>query len=140
MRTIERIINATGSEYEASILNELWPTLANISIDHGVMEKTRNLAVIPVDLGWNDVGNWEQYGALFPADEQGVRTVGAHTGLGTQNVMIYNNTARRVFTIGLEDVIIVEMEDMTVICHKDHVQRVKELAEQQSKKEPTNML
>jgi mannose-1-phosphate guanylyltransferase len=47
--------------------------------------------------------------------------------------MVYNNTSRRIFTIGLEDVIVVEMDDLTVICHKNHVQRVKELAEQQNK-------
>ncbi|HLZ58162.1 MAG TPA: sugar phosphate nucleotidyltransferase [Ktedonosporobacter sp.] len=134
VRTIERIVKDRGTEDEVCIIDEVWPTLPTISIDHGVMEKTKNLAVIPVDLGWNDVGNWEQYGALFPADEQGVRTVGAHTGLGSQNVTIYNNTARHVFTIGLEDVIVVEMEDMTVICHKDKVQRVKELAEHHQKK------
>ena len=47
---------------------------------------------------------------------------------------MYNNTQRQVFTIGLEDVVVVEMDDKTVICHKDEVQRVKELAESQLKK------
>ncbi|HEX3642585.1 MAG TPA: hypothetical protein VHV10_14940, partial [Ktedonobacteraceae bacterium] len=97
-------------------------------------KKTANLVVIPAQLGWNDVGNWEQYGALFPADEQGIRAVGSHIGLGSQNVIVYNNTPRRIYTIGLEDVIVVEMDDLTVICHKEHVQRVKELAEQHNNK------
>jgi len=123
-----------GTEREQATFDELWPTLQSISIDYGILEKTSNLVVIPADLGWNDVGNWEQYGALFPADEQGVRAVGDHAGLGSQNVVIYNNTSRRIYTIGLEDVIVVEMDDMTVICHKAHVQRVKELAEQHRKK------
>ena len=48
--------------------------------------------------------------------------------------MVYNTTQRNVYTIGLEDIIVVEMDDMTLICHKEHVQRVKELAEQQKKK------
>ena len=89
--------------------------------------------MIPANLGWNDVGNWEQYGALFPADELGVRAVGSHKGLGSQNVIVYNNTNRRIYTIGMEDTIIVETDEMAVICHKSHVQRVKELAEQQRK-------
>ncbi len=132
--TIERIVAAMGTEQQQKTLDELWPTLQTISIDYGILEKTHNLVVIPADLGWNDVGNWEQYGALFPADEQGVRAVGDHAGLGSQNVVVYNNTSRRVYTIGLEDVIVVEMDDMTVICHKSHVQRVKELAEQHYQK------
>ena len=131
---IQRIVTATKQENARLVLDNTWPELQSISIDYGILEKTKNLVVIPALLGWNDVGNWEQYGALFPADDQGIRAVGAHIGLGSQNVIVYNNTQRRIYTIGLEDVIVVEMEDMTVVCHKSHVQRVKELAEQHHKK------
>jgi mannose-1-phosphate guanylyltransferase/mannose-6-phosphate isomerase len=136
---IQTIVRAQGAYNQQTILDELWPTLQSITIDYGILEKTTttekptNLVAIPVQFGWNDVGNWEQYGALFPADEQGIRAVGSHVGLGSRNVMVYNNTSRRIFTIGLEDVIVVEVDDLTVICHKKHVQRVKELAEQHNK-------
>jgi mannose-1-phosphate guanylyltransferase/mannose-6-phosphate isomerase len=133
-RKIDTIVEAMGTAGERATLDELWPTLQTISIDYGVMEKTSKFAVIPVDIGWNDVGNWEQYGSLFPADEHAVRSVGHHQGLGSQNIFVYNNTQRQVFTIGLEDVVVVETNDKTVICHKDAVQKVKELAESQQKK------
>ncbi len=134
MRKIDTIVDAMGTAQERATLDELWPTLQTISIDYGVMEKAKNLVVIPVDIGWNDVGNWEQYGSLFPADEHEVRCIGHHEGLGSRNIFVYNNTQRHVYTIGLEDVVVVEMDDKTVICHKDAVQRVKELAESQQKK------
>ncbi len=130
-RKIDTIVDAMGTAQERTVLDELWPTLQAVSIDYGVLEKTKNLVVIPVDIGWNDVGNWEQYGSLFPADEHEVRCVGHHEGLGSRNIFVYNNTQRHVYTIGLEDVVVVEMDDKTVICHKDAVQRVKELAESQ---------
>ncbi len=130
---IEAIAAATGTPQERAVIDEIWPALTPISIDHGVLERTKKLVVIPIDLGWNDVGNWQQYGALFPADEQGVGAVGHHAPLGSQNVFVYNNTPRQVYTIGLEDIVVVETDDKTVICHKDAVQRVKELAERQSK-------
>lgn len=133
-KKIDQIVNAMGTVQEQAVLNELWPTLQAISIDYGVLEKTKNLAVIPVDLGWNDVGNWQQYGALFTPNEEGVKGVGHHHELGSSNIFVYNNTSREVFTIGLEDVVVVEMEDKTVICHMDSVQQVKELAESQQKK------
>ena len=133
-RKIDMIVDAMGTARERATLDELWPTLQSISIDYGVLEKTKNLVVIPADIGWNDVGNWEQYGALFPADEHMVRRVGHHEGLGGRNIFVYNNTSRQVFTIGLEDVVVIEVEDKTVICHKDSVQRVKELAESQQRK------
>jgi mannose-1-phosphate guanylyltransferase/mannose-6-phosphate isomerase len=132
-KKLDQIIDAQGKPEEQTILNEVWPTISPITIDYGVLEKTSNLVVIPVDLGWNDVGNWEQYGALFPANEQGVGAVGPHYDLGSRNMFVYNNTSRKVYTIGLEDVVIVEMDDVTVVCHRDHVQRVKELAERQKK-------
>lgn len=132
-RKIDIIVQASGTPDEQTIIDELWPGLQSISIDYGILEKTHNLVVIPADLGWNDVGNWEQYGSLFPSDAQGVRSIGHHQSLGSQNLIVYNNTKRQVYTIGLEDVVVVEMDDITVICHKAHVQRVKELAEQQNK-------
>jgi mannose-1-phosphate guanylyltransferase len=134
IRKIETIVDAMETPQERATLDELWPTLTSISIDYGVLEKTQNLAVIPVEIGWNDVGNWEQYGSLFEADAQGVRAVGPLISLGSQNIFVYNTTPRQVFTIGLEDVIVIEMGDQTVICHRDAVQRVKEVAESQMKK------
>jgi mannose-1-phosphate guanylyltransferase/mannose-6-phosphate isomerase len=133
-RKIDTIVDAMGTAQARAVLDELWPTLQSISIDYGVLEKTSNLVVIPVDIDWNDVGNWEQYASLFDADHDRVRSVGHHLSLGSQNVFVYNNTDRQVFTIGLEDVIVVEMADKTLICHKDAVQRVKEVAESQIKK------
>lgn len=130
---LDAIVEAMGTAQQQTVLDEVWPTMPPITIDTGIMEKTNKLVVIPVDLGWNDVGNWEQYGELFPADEQGVRAVGNHHELGSSNIFVYNTTPRQVYTIGLEDIVVVEMEDMTVICHKNDVQRVKELAEKQKK-------
>ena len=130
-RQIEKIVAATDTPRAQSTLEDLWPRLQAISIDYGILEKTHNLVVIPADLQWNDVGNWEQYGALFPADGQGIRSVGTHEAFGSQNVVVYNNTQREIFTIGIEDIIVVEMDDKTMICHKDQVQRVKELAERE---------
>ncbi len=134
LRKIETIVDAMGTPNEQAVLEERWPTLQSISIDYGILEKTKNLVVIPADLGWNDVGNWEQYGLLFPGNEYGVRSIGPHYDIASQNVTVYNTTQRQVYTIGMEDVVVVEMGDMTVVCHKDHVQRVKELAEKQNKK------
>lgn len=67
-------------------------------------------------------------------DQDNVCSVGHHVSLGSSNIFVYNNTQRQIFTIGLEDVVVIEMDDKTVICHKSEVQRVKELAESQLRK------
>ncbi len=101
-RKIDAIVNATATPQQQTILSEIWPSLPAISID----------------------------GSLFPSNEQGVGTLGKHTDLGSQNIFVYNDTPRQLYTIGLEDVIVIEVGDKTIICHRDSVQRVKELAEQ----------
>nr|BBH92635.1 mannose-1-phosphate guanylyltransferase [Thermogemmatispora argillosa] len=128
---VTRIVEAMGTATERAVLEEVWPSLTSISIDYGVLEKTDRLVVIPVDIGWSDVGNWEQYGALYAADGNGLRGIGHHFALGSQNVFVYNTTQREIYTVGLKDVIVVALEDKTLICHKNHVQRVRELAEAQ---------
>jgi mannose-1-phosphate guanylyltransferase len=134
VQKIDMIVDAMGTSSQDEVLDELWPTLQTISIDYGVMEKASSFAIIPVDIGWNDVGNWEQYGSLFPADQANVCSVGYHVDLDSSNIFVYNNTQRQIFTIGLEDVVVIEMDDKTVICRKSKVQRVKELAESQLRK------
>lgn len=134
MQKIDLIVEAIDTPRAQAVLDEIWPTIQSISIDYGIMEKASTFAVIPADIGWSDVGNWEQYGALFPSNEQGVKRMGTHEDLDSQNIFVYNNTQRQIFTIGLEDVVVVEMDDKTVICHIKDVQRVKEIAEKQNKK------
>ncbi|HEX7737288.1 MAG TPA: mannose-1-phosphate guanylyltransferase [Ktedonobacteraceae bacterium] len=134
MQCIDHIMETVGTPAAEAALNEIWPAIPSISIDYGIMEKTSQFSVIPANIGWNDVGNWEQYGALFPSDEQGVKRMGTHEDLGSQNIFVYNNTQRQIFTIGLDNVVVVEMDDKTVICHINDVQRVKELAEKQNRK------
>jgi mannose-1-phosphate guanylyltransferase/mannose-6-phosphate isomerase len=134
MQKIELIVEATGTPGEQKNLQEIWPTIQSISIDYGIMEKASQFTVIPTDIGWNDVGNWEQYGALFPANGKGIKQRGQNEDLDSQNIFVYNNTQRQIFTIGLENIIVVEMDDKTVICHLDSVQRVKEIAEKQNKR------
>jgi mannose-1-phosphate guanylyltransferase/mannose-6-phosphate isomerase len=57
-------------ENQAS-LEEIYPRLPSISFDHGILEKAENVAVVPVEMGWNDVGSWEALHELFPQDERG---------------------------------------------------------------------
>jgi len=80
-RKIDLIVSTMGTSQERATIDELWPTMAVLSIDYGVLDKTSNLVVIPVEIGWSDVGNWEQYGALFPTDGHGIGAVGRHLGL-----------------------------------------------------------
>jgi len=110
-------------------LRRLWPELSPQSIDYGVMEGARDVVVIPVDIGWSDVGNWSSMREILPADADGNVVVGEHVGLDTRNTIVFGGR-RLIATIGLEDMIIVDTDDALLICPVDREQDVREMVRQ----------
>jgi len=110
-------------------LRRLWPQLVPQSIDYGVMEGARDVVVIPVDIGWSDVGNWSSMREILPADADGNVVVGEHVGLDTRNTIVFGGR-RLIATIGLEDMIIVDTDDALLICPVDREQDVREMVRQ----------
>jgi mannose-1-phosphate guanylyltransferase len=110
-------------------LRRLWPELVPQSIDYGVMEGARDVVVIPVDIGWSDVGNWSSMREILPADADGNVVVGEHVGLDTRNTIVFGGR-RLIATIGLEDMIIVDTDDALLICPVDREQDVREMVRQ----------
>lgn len=124
---------ARGSRAYKSLLAQLWPKLANVPIDYGIMEKTDRGAVIPVDIGWSDIGDWSVLATLLPGDSAGNVVQGDHLGLDTEGCLIYSNK-RLVATIGLRDLVIVDTGDALLICPKSRSQEVKRVVEQLKEK------
>jgi mannose-1-phosphate guanylyltransferase len=73
------IETALGSPSYAAALAGTWSQVTKQTIDYGVMEGASEVAVIPVDIGWSDVGSWASLGELLPADEDGNVVRGPHT-------------------------------------------------------------
>lgn len=107
-------------------LRRLWPQLSPQSIDYGVMEGATDVVVIPVDIGWSDVGNWSSMREILPADRDGNVVVGDHLGIDTRNTIVFGGH-RLIATIGLENVIIVDTDDALLICPLEREQDVREL-------------
>ncbi|MHB0878584.1 MAG: mannose-1-phosphate guanylyltransferase [Anaerolineae bacterium] len=128
--SLAKIDAVLGTDREAAELPALWRDVESISIDFGLMEKADNVAVVPADLGWSDIGTWASLAEVLPADEYGNVVIGGqHVGLGTRGSLVYGTT-RLVATIGLEDMIVVDTEDAVLICPKDRAQDVKSLVDQ----------
>ena len=90
------------------------------------MEKADNVAVVPVDMGWNDVGTWSAVHDLVPPDEHGNVILGRALDLDSRDSLIFSQD-RLVATIGLKDMIVVDTADATLVCHRERVQDVKNL-------------
>ena len=96
----------------------------SISIDYAVMEHTTSAAVVPIHTGWSDVGSWTALWELGRQDENGNVIIGDVETIGMRNSYI-RSSGRLVAAIGLDDVVIVDTPDATLVSHRDRSQDVK---------------
>jgi len=125
-------------EYD-KILNQIWPEVNKETIDYGIIEAAQNLAVIPVDIGWTDVGSWGNLYGLLRTDEQGNIHVGETINLDSHNTLVFGNK-RLIATIGLEDIIIVDTEDALLVCARGHEQDVKTIVNRLKEQKKDHLL
>ena len=96
------------------------------SIDYAVMEQASNVAVVPCDIGWNDIGSWDTLGELHQADAQGNRIDGEALLKNVSNSYI-QSSKRVVGAVGIDNLIIVDTPDALLVVDKNHAQDVKHL-------------
>jgi mannose-1-phosphate guanylyltransferase/mannose-6-phosphate isomerase len=95
------------------------------SIDYAVMEKTDGAMVLPVDIGWNDVGSWS---ALWDVSEQDADGNAGHGDvIAVDSHDSYAYARRLVALVGVRDLVVVETDDAVLVAHKDKVQQVKDV-------------
>lgn len=114
-------------DYQAT-LESNWPFVAKQTIDYGVMEGARHVVVIPVEIGWTDVGSWGSLFDLLPANIDENVMVGPHMDIDTQRTLVIGGR-RLVATLGVHDLIIIDTDDALLVCSRDHEQDVKVIVE-----------
>ena len=95
------------------------------SIDYAVMEKTDRAAVVPVSCGWSDIGSWSSLWSVAERDADGNRHEGDVISVDTTGSLVRASERRLVATIGVEDLVIIDTPDATLVARKDRVQDVK---------------
>ncbi len=102
---------------------------ANISIDNAIMEKADNIVLVPLDAGWNDVGSWPAVWEVGEQDQQGNVVRGNSMLHNANNNLIYTEK-RLVALVGVEDLVVVDTKDATLVMHKDQAQDIKKIVQQ----------
>ncbi|MEA3046638.1 MAG: hypothetical protein QOJ53_970 [Sphingomonadales bacterium] len=100
----------------------------SLSIDYAVMEKADKVAVMPVAVGWSDVGSWEALYDISARDETGNAVAGDVMAIGATNCLI-RSEGPLVTAIGIEDLIVIATADAVLIVPRAQSQRVKEAVE-----------
>ncbi|HZX78340.1 mannose-1-phosphate guanylyltransferase/mannose-6-phosphate isomerase [Lysobacter sp.] len=97
----------------------------NDSIDYAVMEKTDRAAVVPVSCGWSDIGSWSSLWSVAKRDGDDNRHDGDVISIDTKGSLVRASERRMIATIGVEDLVIIDTPDATLVARKDRVQDVK---------------
>jgi mannose-1-phosphate guanylyltransferase/mannose-6-phosphate isomerase len=127
------IEKAIGKKNELDVLNDVFSRFRSVSIDYGIMENAAKAAVVPADMGWNDVGSWRALDDISEKDASGNIITGNVVDIGSRDSIIYAGK-RLVATIGLEGAVIVDTPDATLICNKNNTQDVRKVVDELKKK------
>ena len=125
---LKRIQASIGTSEEEDILRKEFAQFQSQSIDYGIMEKAENIYTVPGTFGWDDVGSWLAVERIRKSNEMGNVVSGNIITVGTHNCIIQGEK-KLIATVGLEDLIIVDTEDATLICAKDSTADIKKVLE-----------
>ncbi|AID28905.1 mannose-1-phosphate guanylyltransferase/mannose-6-phosphate isomerase [Mesorhizobium sp. USDA 4775] len=134
------IWQATEAAYKAATSDlsglymplELYAAIPSNSIDYAIMERARDIAMVPAGFRWNDLGSWQSLLDVGPADDQGNVIVGDVVAIDCENSYI-RSEGRLLSAIGMKDVAIVSTADATFVAPVSHSQHVKKVVEQLEK-------
>jgi len=139
-RALKRLDKALGTPDESRALEKFYKGAESISIDHGVLQRSKRAAVIPAPFRWSDVGNWSSLNEVADTDQAGNVRIGRIVDIGSRDSILYGEH-RLVATIGLRDMVVVDTADATLVCHKDRAQDVKQIVERLRKdKAPEHLI
>jgi mannose-1-phosphate guanylyltransferase len=123
-RALTHVGASLGTADADRVLAEEWPNVRRISIDYGIMERAQNVSVIPVSMGWVDIGSWQAVADALPGDAQGNSSLGELIALDARGCYVRSD-GRLVALIGVEDLIVVDTPDALLVCPRNRAQDVK---------------
>jgi mannose-1-phosphate guanylyltransferase len=118
--------NLNGQK-EKEAIERIYPQCVNISIDYGIMEKADNVYVIPSSFGWSDLGTWASAYDTIEKDYLDNAVAGNNVMVidATRN-MVHADNKKLVLLQGLDNFIVVDTDDVLLICQKDKEQQIKD--------------
>ncbi|MFQ5477493.1 MAG: mannose-1-phosphate guanylyltransferase [Candidatus Binatia bacterium] len=116
----------TRGRIPAAVLARGYPALPSISVDHGVMESSRRVAVLTASFEWSDVGSWDALHDLLPDDGNGNHSRDPMTALDSTGNLVFSG-GKPVALVGVEGLVVVDSGDALLVCRRDRSQEVREV-------------
>ncbi|MEP6926708.1 MAG: sugar phosphate nucleotidyltransferase [Ginsengibacter sp.] len=112
---------------EKAAISLIYPLCVNISIDYGILEKADNVYVIPSAFGWSDLGTWGSAYENLKKDYMENAVAGENVILfDSKKNVVHSHNKKLILLQGLDDFIVVDTEDVLLVCKKDKEQHIKE--------------
>ena len=122
---LKDVMKESGEKLQKTI-NKNYKKTEAISIDYAVLEKSKDVYVIPSNFGWDDVGSWEALDRYREKDELGNVLVGQSKVIKANNNLVIS-CSNRVIVEGLNDIYVIENDGKVLVGHKSNVSNVKAL-------------
>ena len=123
-----RIKDSIGTAEQEAVLEKEFTAFRSESVDYGIMEKAENIYTIPGAFGWDDVGSWLAVERIRKSNELGNVVSGNIITVNSKNCIIEGSN-KLLAVVGLEDIVVVDSEDATLICAKDSTADIKKVLE-----------
>jgi mannose-1-phosphate guanylyltransferase/mannose-6-phosphate isomerase len=102
----------------------------NVSVDYAVMEHTERAAVVPVDIGWSDVGSWNSLWSIAPRDENGNAIQGEVVAIDSHNCLVRVEDGIAVALVGVDDMVVVSTRDSVLVVPRSKSHDVKKIVDE----------
>jgi mannose-1-phosphate guanylyltransferase len=136
-QAIDALVDAIGSPRYESVLAEVWEETDRTTVDYGIAERANNMAVVPADIGWQDVGNWSRLADIVQASAS--RSADEHIAEDSVGNYIYA-PGKTAVMIGVNDLIVVDTDDVLLIVAKGRAEEVKVVVDRLAREQKEHLL
>ena len=136
-KAIEALVEATGSPRYEAVLADVWEETDRTTIDYGIIEKAHNVAVVPADIGWHDVGSWSRLADIV--SRGGNWASEDHVAVGSDGNYAWA-PGKTVAFVGVEGLVVVDTPDALLVASKDRAEEVKDVVDRLRREEREELL
>ena len=123
----ESIEEITKNWENKELVSAEYGKVENTSIDYAIIEKTKEILVVPADFGWSDIGSWGSLlQILSEAEDSKIISRGHHIGVDDENCLVMAGE-KLVATIGMKDTVVIDTPDALLICNANESHKIKDL-------------
>ncbi len=133
-RSLAAIRGGLGGGDEEKAIETFYGSVKKISVDYAIMERSDRMVVIPASFTWDDLGSWDALERVLPADSNGNVVVGETILDDVHNSIIYSAEGTLAL-LGVRDLVVVRVGNVTMVCDKGRAEGVRKLAERWREKE-----